>query len=35
MKPDELRFLPNTMPALQNYGEDVWIADGFERPLRL
>ena len=27
--------LPNTMPVLQNYAEDVWIADGSERPLRL
>jgi len=32
MRPDELRFLLNTMPALQNSGEDVWIADGAERP---
>ena len=35
MKPDEPRLVPNTMPVLQNYGEDVWIADGSERPLRL
>ena len=35
MKPDELRLVPNTMPVLQNWGEDVWIADGSERPLRL
>ena len=33
MKPDELRLVPNTMSVLQNYGEDVWIADGSERPL--
>ena len=30
-----VRLVRNTTPVLQNYGEDVWIADGSELRLRL